>query len=99
MIVVRNVFRCKPGQAKNLVKMFKEVSAQPGMEGMKTRVMTDLAASFWTVVFETEAESLEAWEKQMQAMAAGGERATTRDPMKGYMDLVEGGHREIFRIE
>ena len=99
MIVIRNVFHCKPGQAKNLVKMFKETSTQPGMEGTKTRVMTDLSAPFWTVVFETEAESLQAWENQMTALAAGGERANTRDPMKGYMDLVEGGYREIFRVE
>jgi heme-degrading monooxygenase HmoA len=99
MIVIRNVFRCKPGQAKKLVAMFKETTSQPGMEGMKTRVMTDIAAPFWTVVFETEAESLEAWEREMQSLAAGGDRGATRDPMKGYMDLVDGGHREIFKIE
>ena len=32
-------------------------------------------------------------------MSAGGARADTRKPMEGYMDLVEGGYREIFKIE
>jgi hypothetical protein len=94
MVVIRNVFRCKPGQAKKLVKMFKETAAS-GQMG-KNRVMTDVASGFWTVVFETEAESLGAWEKQFEAMSAGSD---ARKGMEGYMDLVEGGYREIFRVE
>lgn len=96
MVVIRNVFQCKPGQAKVLVRMFKDVaaSAQPDAGMTNARVMTDLASNFWTVVFETEAESLEAWERQMAKMAE-----SRGSGMDGYMDLVEGGRREIFRIE
>ena len=93
MIVIRNVFHCKPGQAKNLVNMMKETfSKNPNMA--KARIMTDVAAGFWTVVLETEAESLDAWEKEM-----AGTSADVRRAMAGYMDLVTGGHREIYRIE
>ena len=93
MIVIRNVFHCKPGQAKNLVKMIKQTFADnPQMP--KSRIMTDLSASFWTVVLETEAPSLEEFEKQM-----GSTTDSRRSAMDGYMDLVTGGYREIFKIE
>ena len=94
MLVIRNVFQCKPGQAKALVKMFKETVSKAQMP--RTRVLSDVAAGFWTVVFETEAESLGAWEQEFERMSA---RADLRKPMEGYMDLIEHGRREIFRIE
>lgn len=94
MIVVRNVFRCKPGQAKKLVGMFQEM-AKSNPQMPKSRVLTDVAAGFWTVVFETEAESLSAFEATFAAMNS----PEARRPMEGYMDLVESGYREIFKIE
>ena len=99
MIVIRNVFRCKPGKAKDLVKMFKETipRAQKGGGMGNARVMTDLSAPFWTVVFETEAESMGEFEKQFAAMEKDPNQP--RKPMEGYLDLVESGYREIFRIE
>ncbi|MHB0970210.1 MAG: hypothetical protein ACYC7A_03025 [Thermoanaerobaculia bacterium] len=94
MVIIRNVFQCKPGQAKNLVALLKQTFVgSPGMP--QARVMTDLSAGFWTVVLETEAASLEEWEKQMSASTASG----ARSPMEGYMELVTGGYREIFRVE
>lgn len=93
MLVIRNVFHCKPGQAKNLVAMMKE-SFEKTPEMPKPRIMTDVSAGFWTVVLETEAESLDAWEKQMATTSAEVRRA-----MSSYMELVTGGYREIFRVE
>jgi hypothetical protein len=98
MFLIRNVFRCKPGQAKKLAQMFKAtiptMEAAGAMKG--ARVMTDTVSTFWTVVMEAEAESLEAWERSFEMMASKPEM---RKAMEGYMDLVEGGHREIFHIE
>jgi hypothetical protein len=97
MYLIRDVFHTKPGKAKELVKKFKQV--QPFMEkqGMKDfKVMTDIATTYWTVVLESEVEDLSMFAKEV--------RGGTPDPefgkiMEGYMDLVEGGHREIFLIE
>jgi hypothetical protein len=94
MIVIRNVFQCKPGQAKNLVKMMKETAASnPQMKN--ARILTDACAGFWTVVLETEAESLTAFEKQF----AESSTPEARKAMDGYMELVTGGYREIFKVE
>ena len=94
MYLVREVFQTKPGKAKDLVKIFKE--AGKIMEGMgKTRIMTDAVSKYWTVILEMEVENLASWEK----MARTTQKSEVREIMKDYMTLLEGGHREIFKIE
>jgi tRNA-dihydrouridine synthase len=58
-------------------------------------VLVDYVTSYWTVVMEIEVESLAEFEKQMTEYSASQE---FRDLMKGYMDEVDGGHREIFKV-
>src|SRR4051794_1109640 len=97
MYLIRELFQCKPGKAKELVKIFKK--AMPFMEkdGFKNgRVMTDFIASYWTVVITYEIERLDTF--------ADNARSETADPkvaeiFKGYMDLVEGGKREVYLLE
>ncbi|MDR3668006.1 MAG: hypothetical protein P4L35_14290 [Ignavibacteriaceae bacterium] len=94
MYLVREVFQTKPGRAKDLVKILK--AAGKVMEGMgKTKIMTDAVYNYWTVVLEMEVESLAVWEK----MAGSTQKPEVREIMKDYMTLLEGGHREIFKIE
>ena len=98
MFLVRDVFHAKPGKAKEIVKKFKQ--AQPFFEkqGMKGfRIMTDIVAAYWTVVFEIEVDDLGEYAREIRG-------STSTDPelakiMEGYMDLVTGGYREIFLIE
>jgi hypothetical protein len=59
------------------------------------RVLVDAVANYWTVVLECEFESLSDFEHHL---AEYGRRDDVREAMAGYMDLVEGGRREIFRI-
>ena len=97
MIVIRNVFKCKPGQAKELVKTMKAAMPLMREAGVRnSRLMSDISATFWTVVLETEVESLEEWEKQFQIYSS---RPEIQNAMKGYMDFVEGGHREVWKVE
>ncbi len=67
MFLVRDVFRCKPGKAKDLAARFKAVV--PSLErddGFRNcRVMVDSFAEYWTVVVEAEFENLEQFEKHM----------------------------------
>ncbi len=98
MYLIRDVFHAKPGKAKELVKKFKQAlpfMERQGMQGSK--VMTDIAAPYWTVVIESEIEDLGDFAKELRE---GG----TMNPelvkiMEGYMDLITGGYREIFLIE
>ena len=97
MVVVRDIFRTKPGKAKDLVQRFKKSMPYmegPGFQGM--RVMTDMVANYWTVVVESQVDDLATFEKQMRNM---GSKPELGEIMKGYMDSVESGYREIFKIE
>jgi hypothetical protein len=97
VFVVRNVFRAKPGKAKELVAIFKQ--AQPLLAEIgipETRLMTDAVAGFWTVVVESHVADMGDYVRSVEAM---GKHAGIQAAMKGYMELVEGGHREIFRVE
>lgn len=97
MYLVRDVFQTKPGKAKELVKKFKQASPLMEKEGMKGfKVMTDIVSTYWTVVLEAEVDDLGKFAKEI--------RGGTPDPefikiMEGYMDLVIGGHREIYLLE
>ena len=94
MFVIRNVFKCKPGQAKAVIEKFK--AALPMMmEIAHHRILVDEVASFWTVVIETQAEDLSEFEKLLKER---GSRQDVQDAMAGYMDMVQSGYREIFRL-
>ncbi len=93
MFVIRNVFKCKPGQAKNLIERFRKSMAL--MEGVRHRILVDYVANFWTVVIETETDDIAGFEKQFSEY---GSRADVQEAMSGYLDSVESGYREIFRI-
>ena len=97
MYLVRDIFHAKPGKAKDLVAKFKQLEPymkEMGMKGM--RVMTDAVADYWTVVAESEVESLDEY-FDMGRRERGNEKMG--EIMQGYMDLVEGGRREVFKIE
>ena len=98
MYQIREVFQAKPGKAKDLVKMFKQ--AIPHFEKMggpkNMKVMTDIVSTYWTVIVESETDDIGAFFTNMRSATMSNE---LKDIMKGYMDCVEGGRREIFMIE
>ena len=97
MYLIRDVFRCKPGKAKELIEKFKRTLASMEQDdGFRNpRILVDVVTTYWTVVIEAECDSLAQFENHM---ATFGSRTDVREAMSGYMDLVDGGHREIFRI-
>jgi len=98
MYLIREVFQAKPGRAKDLVRMFKQ--AAPHFEkmggGVNMRVMTDIVSTYWTVIVESETADMSAFFANMRSATMSDE---LKEIMKGYMDCVEGGRREIFMIE
>ena len=97
MFLIRNVFKCKPGRAKNLIEKFKKTTQLMKAAGAVyvERILVDEVAAFWTVVIETQVEDMAAFAKSMQEY---GSRTDVQEAMAGYMDMVDGGYREIFRI-
>ena len=93
MIIVREYFIAKPGQASKLANLLKEAMKLAGDD--KCRVMTDLTGAFNHVVMVTEVESFAAMEKRMEEY---GKNEALREKMKGYTDLYISGGREIYRV-
>lgn len=97
MIIIREVFTAKPGQASKLAKLFKRgFGTDPAI-----RVMTDLAGEYNTVVVEMPVKSLGEWEKQMEEYKSG-KPDPNMDPkvaeeMSRYTEMYLTGRREIFQ--
>jgi len=97
MYIVRDLFRCKPGKAGEVAQKFKAAfAADQGNGGMRNpKVMVDMVSSYWTVVIESEVDNLAKYEKEIEEYRS---RAGMQESLKGYMELVEGGQREIYRV-
>ena len=97
MYLIRDVFRCKPGKARQLVeKLRATIPSTEREDGFRNnRLLVDAVANYWTVVWEAEVESLEQFEHHLKHY---GSRPEVGQAMAGYLELVESGHREIFRI-
>jgi heme-degrading monooxygenase HmoA len=96
MIVVHDIFVCKPGNASKLAKLFKEA-----MAGNKelVNIMTDMTGQFNKVVMVSQYESLTAYEQSWQKyMENAEEMKKMQDAMKGYTDLYLTGSREIYKV-
>ena len=86
MIIVHDVFICKPGNASKLAKKFKE-----GMTGNSelVNIMTDMTGQFNKVIMVTQYDSLTAyeksWEKYKEKTRGNEKDGTSHDRLPGYV--------------
>lgn len=102
MYLVREVFHCKPGKVRPLLEKFTAMNQLSEKFGMpRMRLLTDsIGAAYWTLVAEMEVASLTAWEEMMSNPQGSPEDMKKfEELMKGYHDLVDHGHREVYKIE
>ena len=93
MIVVRNCFVAKPGNASKLAAQIKEAGAAAGFG--KYRILTDMTGDFNRVILEYEAENVTEFEARMKDYSTN---TAFREKMKGYTDLWVTGSREILQV-
>jgi len=96
MIIVHDIFICKPGQASKLAKLFKEVMSD---DEELVNIMTDMTGKFNRVVMVTKYDNLTAYEQNFQKyMQDSDEMKKMKEKMKGYQDMYLTGSREIFQV-
>jgi tRNA A-37 threonylcarbamoyl transferase component Bud32 len=96
MIVVHDIFICKPGNASKLAKLFKEAMA--GMSDLDC-IMTDMTGQYNRVIMVTKYQDLAVYEKSFEKyMHDTEEMKKMKEMMKGYHELYLEGSREIFRV-
>lgn len=96
MIIVHDIFVCKPGNASKVAKMFKEV-----MAGNKevVNILTDVTGQYNRVVMVSQFENLTAYEKMMEGYKnPTDEQKQQYAKMQGYTEMYLTGSREIFQV-
>ena len=97
MYLIRDVFRCKPGRARAVAdKLSRTIPSMEALDGFRhCRVLLDFVADYWTVVLQAEVEALSAFEAHAASFST---RPDVKEALDGYLEMVEAGHREIYRI-
>lgn len=96
MIVVRDVFKLKYGQAKPAIAIMKEAREMFKKGGYPIeRLMTDLTGEYYTLVMESSYKSLADYEASL--------KREMNDPAwqplyERFKQLVQSGYREIFTV-
>ena len=93
MILVRNLFVAKAGQAGRLAAQLKDIAGAGELRNV--RVLTDLVGDFNHVVMEHEVDTMAEFEAVLQRYATD---PIVRQKAKGYTDLWLTGKRELFRL-
>lgn len=102
MLLIREVFHCKPGKVRPMVEKFLTMSKLNEKMGLgKMRIMTDFAGeNYWTLVSEWEVATMKDFEDMMQMQPDDPEITKEFEKiMKDYHELIDHGHREIYKIE
>lgn len=98
MLIVRDVFTARPGQASKLAKVMKKVFGNDP----SVRVMTDYVSDFNTVIMEHEVKTLAEYEELLKLYSEGKSgphmAPDAFKAMEGYTELYITGRREVMRI-
>lgn len=95
MIIVHDIFICKPGNASKLAKIFKEAMVD---NADVVSIMTDLVGEYNKVVMVSRHENLAAYEQSFQKYMQDTEEVKRmKEKMKGYQELFQSGSREIYQ--
>ena len=96
MIIVHDIFICKPGNASKLAKMFKE--AMDGSNEL-VHIMTDMSGPYNKVVMVSKFENLTAYEQSWEKFKHDTEAMKKMNEiMKGYQEMYLTGSREIYQV-
>jgi hypothetical protein len=95
MVIVHDIFVCKPGNASKLAKLFKEVMKDnPEM----VNIMTDMTGQYNRVIMVSKYDSLTAYEESWKKyMENSDEMKKMQEAMKGYHEMYLTGSREIYQ--
>lgn len=96
MIIVHDIFICKPGNASKVAKMFKQ--AMEGNEEL-VNIMTDMSGQYNKVVMVSKYDSLTAYEQSWEKYKQDTEgMKKMNEIMSGFHDMYLTGSREIYQV-
>jgi|SRR5687768_9090892 hypothetical protein len=96
MIIVHDIFVCKPGNASKLAKLFKEWADTKRKKN--TYVMTDMTGQFHRVIIATNYDSLADYEAESTKMGETPEERALMEKFKDMNEMYISGSREIYKV-
>ena len=96
MIVVHDIFVCKPGNASKLAKIFKEWADV--IKRKNVSVMTDMTGQFHRVIIASSYDSLAHYEEESKKIGQSPEEQKIMDKFKDMNEMYVSGSREIYKI-
>src|SRR5688572_6426817 len=96
MIIVHDIFICKPGNASKIAKLFKEWADVAPKKNV--HIMTDMTGQFHRVIVASNFESLAAYEEEMKTMGQTPKEKEVMDKFKDMNEMYVSGSREIFKV-
>lgn len=96
MIIVHDIFICKPGNASKIAKLFKEWAEVTPNKNVQ--VMTDMTGQFHRVVIVSSFENLAAYEEEMKTMGQTPEEQKVMEKFQDMNEMYVSGSREIFKV-
>jgi hypothetical protein len=98
MLVVRNVFQLKYGQAKPALAAWKEGHELMKRAGMTrpTRLLTDVTGPSYTLILENTFESLQEFEAEGRQLMGNPEWSKWYH--EKFVPQIHSGHREVLTI-
>ncbi|HEY8896710.1 MAG TPA: hypothetical protein VIM79_17925 [Niastella sp.] len=96
MILVHDIFVCKPGNASKLAKLFKEVM---GNNKEFVNILTDMTGQYNRVIMVSQYDNLTAYEKSWEDYQKNeAEMKKMKEKMAGYHEMYVTGSREIYQV-
>ncbi|WP_336514926.1 hypothetical protein [Pollutibacter soli] len=96
MIVVHDIFICKPGNASKIAKLFKERADVAPQKNVT--VMTDMTGQYHRVIIASSFENLASYEEGMKSMGESEEEKKVMEKFKDMNEMYVSGSREIFKV-
>ena len=96
MIIVHDIFICKPGNASKVAKLFKEWADVAPKKNVQ--VMTDMTGQFHRVIIASSFDSLTAYEEEMKSIGQTPEEKQVMEKFKDMNEMYVSGSREIFKV-
>ena len=96
MILVHDIFICKPGNASKAAKMFKEAMAD---NADVINILTDMTGQYNRVIMVSKFDSLAAYEQSFKKYMEDNEEVKKmKEKMKDYHEMYLTGSREIYQV-
>jgi hypothetical protein len=96
MIIVHDIFNCKPGNASKVAKLFKEWADVVPQKNVS--VMTDMTGQWHRVIIASSFENLAAYEEESKAIGQSEEEKKVMEKFTDMNELYVSGSREIFKL-